>query len=179
MSVLLAITKTVSFRFSLGKMTNIGVMPNNQTDRVNANLSAEYKITKKLKISVNSNYMGQYSPNKTNSNSDVVELLTMDFLAHMQPIKEMQTVWKTGFEGVLQNAPFYKPDGTPYADNPYMYVYSEINTYRKDNFFGKVQMDWEIIKPLKFMVRTGIDYNGDNYEYKRAKNFADTHQERR
>jgi TonB-linked SusC/RagA family outer membrane protein len=166
--------KDGAFRFSLGKMTNIGVMPNNQTDRVNANLSAEYYITKKLKISVNSNYMGQYSPNKTNSNSDVVELLTMDFLAHMQPIKEMQTVWKTGYEGVLQNAPFYKPDGTPYADNPYMYVYSEINTYRKDNFFGKVQLDYEIVKPLKFMIRTGIDYNGDNYEYKRAKNFADT-----
>jgi TonB-linked SusC/RagA family outer membrane protein len=162
-----------AFRFSIGKMTNTGVMPNNQTDRVNANLSAEYKITKKLKISVNSNYMGQFSPNKTSSNSDVVELLTMDFLAHLQPIKEMQNVWKTGFEGVLQNSPYYKPDGTPYADNPYMYVYSEINTFRKDNFFGKVQLDWEIIKPLKFMVRTGIDFNGDNYEFKRAKNFAD------
>jgi TonB-linked SusC/RagA family outer membrane protein len=165
--------KDGAFRFSVGKMTNTGVMPNNQTNRVNANLSAEYNITKKLKISVNSNYMGQFSPNKTSSNSDVVELLTMNFLAHLQPVKEMKTVWKTGFEGVLQNSPYYKPDGTPYADNPYMYVYSEINTYRKDNFFGKMQLDWEIIKPLKFMVRTGIDFNGDNYEYKRAKNFAD------
>jgi TonB-linked SusC/RagA family outer membrane protein len=168
--------KDGAFRFSVGKMTNIGVMPNNQTDRINANFSAEYNVTSKLKVSVNSNYMGQYSPNKTAANSEVVELLTMDFLAHLQPIKEMQTVWKTGFEGVKQNAPYYKPDGTPYADNPYMYVYSEINTYRKDNFFGKAQIDWEIIKPLRFMARTGIDYNGDNYEYKRAKDFSDSNQ---
>jgi len=168
--------KDGSFRFGIGKMTNTGVMPNNRTDRINANFSAEYNVTKKLKVSVNGNYMGQYSPNKTSANSDVVELLTMDFLAHLQPVKEMQNVWKTGFEGIKQNAPYYKPDGTPYADNPYMYVYSEINTYRKDNFFGKAQLDWEIAKPLKFMARTGIDYNGDNYEYKRAKDFADSNQ---
>jgi outer membrane receptor protein involved in Fe transport len=86
----------------------------------------------------------------------------------------MQTVWKKGFEGQLQNAPYYKPDGTPMLDNPYMYAYSEINTYRKDNFFGKAQLDWEIIKSLKFMARTGIDYSGDNYEYKRAKDFSDS-----
>jgi len=168
--------KDGSFRFSLGKMNNIGVMPNNQTDRTNANLSAEYNITSKLKISVNSNYMGQFTPNKTSSNSQVIEELTMKFLAHIQPVKEMQTVWKTGFEGQLQNAPFYKPDGTPMLDNPYMYTYSEINTYRKDNFFGKVQLDFEIIKPLKFTARTGIDYSGDNYEYKRAKDFEDSNQ---
>ncbi|MEI7828660.1 MAG: SusC/RagA family TonB-linked outer membrane protein [Prolixibacteraceae bacterium] len=168
--------KDGAFRFGIGKMTNIGVMPNNRTDRINANFNAEYNITKKLKISVNGNYMGQYSPNKTSANSDVIEELTMEFLAHLQPIKEMQTVWKTGFEGVKQNSPYYKPDGTPYANNPYMYVYGEINTYRKDNFFGKAQLDWEIIKPLKLMVRSGIDYNGDNYEYKRAKDFASSDQ---
>ena len=163
-----------SFRFGLGKMGNDGVMPNNRTDRFNANFNAEYNVTNKIKISVSGNYMGQYTPNKTSANSDVVELLTMDFLAHLQPLKEMQNVWKTGFEGVLQNSPYYKPDGTPYADNPYMYVYSEINTYRKDNFFSKAQLDIQLTNPLKLMVRTGIDYNGDNYEYKRAKDFADS-----
>ncbi len=166
--------KDGSFRFGLGKMMNIGVMPNNRTDRINANFSAEYNVTKKLKISVNGNYMGQYSPNKTSANSDVIEELTMEMLAHIQPIKEMKQVWKTGFEGILQNSPYYKPNGTPYADNPYMYVYSEINTYRKDNFFGKAQLDLELTKALKLMARSGIDYNGDNYEYKRAKDFAST-----
>ena len=168
--------KDGAFRFSLGKMSNLGVMPNNQTDRMNANLSAEYNITKKLKITVNSNYMGQFTPNKTSQNSQVIEELTMDFLASLQPIKEMKTVWKNGFEGQLQNAPFYNPDGTPALDNPYMYAYSETNTYRKDNFFGKVQLDYEIIKPLKFIARSGIDYSGDNYEYKRAKDFVDSDQ---
>src|SRR5659263_273023 len=168
--------KDGSFRFSIGKMSNIGVMPNNQTDRINTNLSAEYNITRKLKISVNSNYMGQYTPNKTSSNSQVIEDMTMKFLGSLQSIKEMQTVWKKGFEGQLQNAPYYKPDGTPMLNNPYMYAYSEINTYRKDNFFGKAQLDFEIIKPLKFVARTGIDYSGDNYEYKRAKDFEDSNQ---
>ena len=165
--------KDGSFRFGIGKMSNIGVMPNNLTDRINANFSAEYNITKKMKISLNGNYMGQYSPNKTAANSEAIKDLTYSFLAHIQPVKEMQTVWKTGFEGIKQNSPYYKPDGTPYANNPYMYVFSEINTYRKDNLFGKVQLDLELTKALKMMARTGIDYNGDNYEYKRGKDFAD------
>ena len=168
--------KEGAFRFSLGKMSNIGVMPNNQTDRMNASLSAEYNITPKVKISVTSNYMGQFTPNKTSANSQVIEELTMDFLASIQPIKEMQTIWKKGFTGQLQNAPYYKPDGTPMLDNPYMYAYSEINTYRKDNFFGKAQLEWQIIKSLKVMARSGIDYSGDNYEYKRAKDFVDSNQ---
>ncbi len=165
--------KDGAFRFSLGKMSNVGVMPNNHTDRINANLSAEYNITKKLKISVNSNYMGQFTPNKTSQNSEVVEILTMKFLASMQPVKEMQNIWKTGYEGLKQNAAAIDGVGNILLDNPYMYTYAETNTYRKDNFFGKAQLDYEIIKPLKFMARTGIDYNGDNYEYKRAKGFKD------
>jgi len=166
--------KEGSFRFSLGKMSNIGVMPNNQTDRMNASLSAEYNITKKLKIGVTSNYMGQFTPNKTSSNSQVIEELTMDFLSHIQPIHEMRTVWKNGFDGQTQNAPFYNPDGTPALDNPYMYAYSETNTYRKDNFFGKAQLDWEIIKSLKLIARTGVNYAGNNFEYKRGKDFSDS-----
>ncbi len=166
--------KEGSFRFSLGKMSNVGVMPNNQTDRMNASMSAEYNITKKLKIGVTSNYMGQFTPNKTSSNSQVIEELTMDFLAHIQPVHEMKNIWKNGFDGQYQNAPYYNPDGTPALDNPYMYAYAETNTYRKDNFFGKVQLEWEIIKPLKFIARTGIDYSGNNYEYKRGKDFSDS-----
>jgi TonB-linked SusC/RagA family outer membrane protein len=163
-----------SFRFSLGKMHNKGVMPNNNTDRMTVNLNAAYNITKKVKISVSTNYVSQYSPNKSSSNNEVVNQLTSVFLAHFQPIKEMKNIWLNGFEGVKQNAPQFKADGTPYADNPYMYTYAEINTYRKDNFFGKAELEWQLASPLKLLLRSGMDYNGDNYEYKLSKGFADS-----
>ena len=162
-----------SFRFSVGKMSNIGVMPNNATDRMTVNLNASYQVTNKVKISVSSNYVAQYSPNKSASNNDAVELLTFAFLAHFQPVKEMQNIWLKGFEGIKQNAPAYKSNGDPYADNPYMFTNGEINTYRKDNFFGKAELEWKLSDPLKLLVRSGMDYNGDNYEYKLAKGFTD------
>ncbi len=162
-----------SFRFSVGKMSNIGVMPNNATDRMTVNLNASYQVSKKVKLSVNSNYVAQYSPNKSASNNDAVELLTFAFLAHFQPVREMQNIWLTGFEGVKQNAPAYKSNGDPYADNPYMFTNAEINTYRKDNFFGKAELEWTLSNPLKLLVRSGMDYNGDNYEYKLSKGFTD------
>ncbi len=161
------------FRFSVGKMSNIGIMPNNATDRMTFNLNANYNITKKVKISVSSNYVSQYSPNKSASNNEAVELLTFAFLAHFQPVKEMQNIWLKGYEGIKQNAPAYKDNGDPYADNPYMYTNGEINTYRKDNFFGKAELEWKLSNPLKLLLRTGMDYNGDNYEYKLAKGFVD------
>lgn len=162
-----------SFRFSVGKMSNIGVMPNNATDRMTFNLNANYNITKKVKISVSSNYVSQFSPNKSSSNNDAVELLTFAFLSHFQPVKQMQNIWLTGYEGVKQNAPAYKSNGDPYADNPYMFTNAEINTYRKDNFFGKAELEWKLSNPLKLLLRSGMDYNGDNYEYKLSKGFTD------
>ena len=162
-----------SFRFSVGKMSNLGVMPNNATDRMTFNLNANYNITNKVKISVSSNYVSQYSPNKSSSNNDAVELLTFAFLSHFQPVKEMQNIWLTGYQGIKQNAPAYKPNGDPYADNPYMFTYGEINTYRKDNFFAKAELEWKLSNPLKLLVRSGMDYNGDNYEYKLSKGFTD------
>lgn len=162
-----------SFRFSVGKMSNIGVMPNNATDRMTVNLNASYNVTNKVKISVSSNYVAQYSPNKSASNNDAVELLTFAFLAHFQPVKEMQNIWLKGYEGIKQNAPAFKSNGEPYADNPYMFTHGEINTYRKDNFFGKAELEWKLSDPLKLLVRSGMDYNGDNYEYKLSKGFTD------
>lgn len=162
-----------AFRFSIGKMDNKGIMPNNQTNRMTFNLNAAYNITKDVKLSVNANYLSQYSPNKSAANNDVVELLTFSFLSHFQPVGEMKNIWLNGYEGIKQNAPAFKPNGDPYADNPYMYTYGEINTYRKDNFFGKAELEWKLADPLKLLLRSGMDYNGDNYEYKLSKGFAD------
>ena len=162
-----------AFRFSIGKMDNKGIMPNNQTNRMTFNLNASYNITDKVKLSVNSNYLSQYSPNKSSANNDVIELLTSSFLSHFQPVSEMKNIWLTGYEGIRQNAPAFKPNGDPYTDNPYMFTYAEINTYRKDNFFGKAELEWKLSNPLKLLLRSGMDYNGDNYEYKLAKGFSD------
>lgn len=162
-----------SFRFSVGKMHNKGILPNNETDRMTFNLNTSYNITKKVKLSVSSNYVSQYSPNKTSANNDVVELLTFAFLSHFQPVQEMKNVWLNGYEGVRQNSPQFKTNGDPYVDNPYMYTQGEINTFRKDNFFAKTELNWKLWEPLQLMVRTGMDYNSDNYEYKLAKGWVD------
>ncbi len=162
-----------AFRFSIGKMDNKGIMPNNHTNRMTFNLNASYNITDKVKLSVNTNYLSQFSPNKSSANNDVVELLTSSFLSHLQPVSEMKNIWLTGYEGIKQNAPAFKPNGDPYLDNPYMFTYAEINTYRKDNFFGKAELEWKLSAPLKLLLRSGMDYNGDNYEYKLSKGFSD------
>jgi TonB-linked SusC/RagA family outer membrane protein len=162
-----------AFRFSIGKMDNKGIMPNNQTNRMTFNLNAGYNVTKNVKLSVNANYLSQYSPNKSSANNDVVELLTFSFLSHFQPVGQMKNIWLNGYEGIRQNAPAFKPNGDPYADNPYMFSYAEINTYRKDNFFGKAELEWKLTEPLKLLLRSGMDYNGDNYEYKLSKGFSD------
>ncbi|MBE9600821.1 SusC/RagA family TonB-linked outer membrane protein [Pedobacter sp. MC2016-24] len=162
-----------AFRFSVGKMDNKGIMPNNQTNRMTFNLNADYLITKNVKLAVNANYLSQYSPNKSSANNDVVELLTFSFLSHFQPVADMKNIWLNGYEGIKQNAPAFKPNGDPYTDNPYMFTSAELNTYRKDNFFGKAELEWKLTDPLKLLLRSGMDYNGDNYEYKLSKGFSD------
>ena len=46
-----------SFRLSFSNMSNKGVMPNTKTDQKGVTLNSEYKLTDKLKVSANANYI--------------------------------------------------------------------------------------------------------------------------
>jgi len=160
-----------AFRLSLSNMGNQGVMPNTETNQKSISLNSDYKLTDKIKISTNVNYVHTYSPNKANvagSNSTINRLL-FNFPANLQPLADMKNYWLTGFEGILQNGAIMKDNGIDKAEeNPWWSTYEKINRFTRDNFFGKLQLDWQLNKDFALLLRTGMDNVNENYEYRQS-----------
>ena len=159
-----------SFRFSMSNMDNKGVMPNTKTNQKTFNLNTEYKITNSLKISVSAGYFHTYSPNKQNSvgSNSVLNSLLYNFPNNLQPLSDMHDYWLTGFEGSLQNGSIMNTDGSVANDNPWFTTYEYLHRFTRDNFFGKVQLDWQMGKNFSLLARTGMDNVKESYELRKS-----------
>ena len=66
--------------------------------------------------------------------------------------------------------------------NPYQVIQDNLNAYESERFYGKFQLDWEIINDLKFTYRIGLDSSVGYHEtgtpnysalYPNTPNYAD------
>jgi hypothetical protein len=81
----------------------------------------------------------------------------------------MKNYWMKGFEGILQNGAIMKDNGIDKSEeNPWWTTYEKINRFTRDNFFGKIQLDWQFTKELGLMVRSGMENVRENYEYRQS-----------
>ncbi len=160
-----------SFRLSISDMNNKGVMPNTKTDQKSINLNTEYRLTEKLRVSVSASYIRTYSPNKANSvgSDGIINDLLFNFPSNLQKLSEMRGYWLAGYDNIQQNGAIMKDDGINVdTDNPWWTTYEKIHRFSRDNFFGKVQLDWQLSKPLSLMVRTGMENVKEEYEYRQS-----------
>ncbi|HSB93051.1 MAG TPA: SusC/RagA family TonB-linked outer membrane protein, partial [Flavitalea sp.] len=163
-----------SFRVSLSNMINNGVMPNTKTNQTSVALNTDYRITDKVKISVTSSYIKTYSPNKANSagSNGVLNNLLFNMPSNVQSLSDMTNYWliKPGIEaGIQQNGMIMKDNGVDVAaDNPWWMTYEKIHRFGRDNYFGKIQLDWQLSKTLSFLVRSGMENVKENYELRQS-----------
>jgi TonB-linked SusC/RagA family outer membrane protein len=160
-----------SFRLSLGNMNNKGVMPNTKTNQTSISLNTEYRVTDRIRVSVSSSYIRTYSPNKANSvgSNSVINNLLFNFPSNLQPLSEMRNYWLKGFEGVQQNGAIMKDNGTDVdTDNPWWTTYEKLHRFSRDNYFGKLQLDWRLSDDFSLLVRTGMENVKENYELRQS-----------
>ncbi len=160
-----------AFRLSVSNMNNMGVMPNTKTDQTSINLNTEYNITDKVKISANSSYIRTYSPNKANTtgSNSVINALLFNFPANLQPIDEMKDYWLKGFEDIQQNGSIMNDDGVNVEeDNPWWLTYENIHRFSRDNYFGKLQLNWQLTDQFSLQVLTGMENVKENYEIRNS-----------
>lgn len=171
--------KKGNFRMSYTNMINEGVIPSAQTKRNNVAFSAGYNVTDKLKVSGNAQYINTYTPNKPvvagrhaggeKYNTVMYSLYTIS--PDKQPISDWSNPWINGQEGIQQNTAYlrfrnhlgdddelnrsnWEPN---YSTNPYYAATAITNTYSRESFIGKAQLEWDIIESLKLTGRTGIN----------------------
>ncbi|WP_221390177.1 SusC/RagA family TonB-linked outer membrane protein [Dyadobacter sp. NIV53] len=160
-----------SFRLSLSNMTNNGVMPNTKTQQKSVNFNSQYNITKRLSVSVNASYINTYNPNKANStgSNSVLNSLLFNMPSNLQPLSDMKSYWLDGFEGVKQNGAIMKDNGVDVAENnPWWTTYEKIHRFGRDNYFGKIQLNWQLSDNFSFLLRSGMENVKENYELRQS-----------
>ncbi len=173
-----------NYRMSYTNMVNKGVVPNTKTTRNTVSFDAGYKVNDKLKVSGNVQYINTYAPNKAilAGRGDVkyssVLYNIVASTADKQPFSDWATPWIEGSEGLLQNVPYldfedYLGNGDetdranyrPYKGvNPYFIAEEIINTFSRESFIGKVQVEYDIIDNLKLTGRTGLNSTIFHYQ---------------
>lgn len=160
-----------SFRFSVSDMNNKGVMPNTKTDQKSFSLNTVYNLTKDVRVSVSGSYIKTFSPNKQNStgSNSVLNDLLFNIPTNLQSLSQMRDYWMPGFVGIRQNGAIMKDNGIDVAqNNPWWQTYEKIHKFGRDNYFGKVQLDWQLSKPFSLMLRTGMQNVKENYELRQS-----------
>ncbi len=160
-----------SFRLSLSNMNNKGVMPNTKTEQRNFNFNSEYNVNQRIKVLASASYIHTYSPNKQNTtgSNSVLNSLLFNMPSNLQPLDQMRDYWLTGFEGVKQNGAIMKDNGVDVAENnPWWSTYENLHRFTRDNYFGKLQMNWALTDHFSLLLRTGMQAVRETYEQRKS-----------
>jgi len=145
-----------NYMFSVGRLSQSGIVPNTKFERVNFKISGDTKLTDKLKISGGATYTnskGDYTQKGSNLSAVMVGLM------RCTPTFDLTN----GVGNPADNPEaFMYPDGTQrnyYSkyDNPYWSVNKNRASDNVNRIIGNSQIDYTILPWLTAMYRVGID----------------------
>lgn len=146
-----------SMRASYNNYTQSGIMPNTELNRHQFNTNSTLNLSSRLSFNANINYINSYSDNMPvigyGGASPTYNFIWTERNATMDWFKDY---WIKGQEGIKQNYYF------TWGDNPYMTMYEQLNRMKRNRLFGNAFLNYSILPELSLMVRTGIDYSGEN-----------------
>lgn len=168
-----------NYRLAFTNLLNKSVVPNNRNLRNTVSFSSAYKITDKLSVSSSFSYTKGYTPNKSvvagrDTRTGIVESVYA-MSSNLAPLSEFKAAntWIDGYEGVYQNSPWMRQRGNPddrfdgdqvRSNNPYYVTRDNIREFVTDEAFAKVELSYQIIEPLSFVLRSGGDLYSIDFE---------------
>ncbi|GGZ14275.1 SusC/RagA family TonB-linked outer membrane protein [Echinicola pacifica] len=139
-----------SLMINLGHYKNTGLLKYTDFERYTARLNAStWLFNDKVKLGVNSQFS---SSNETLASQDVGSAPTPGLAISLAPTIPV-------FDA---NGNFAGPQGSGYSDrnNPVLMQYlNRWDNTRKNNLFGNVFLEWNILENLTFRTNLGLDYN--------------------
>jgi len=174
-----------NYRVNVGNMTYSGVIPSNKTIRTNISFDAQYKVNKKVSITSQASYSRTFAPNQSHiqgkrEDNPLAHAMSMPINMPKMSVWKNADTWLTDWTGTYQNTPYLSNPGEARLsrvnaagfDNaigkngPYFAAQNVIRTFAKDIVFGKLQLDWKIIDPLSFLLRSGVSHENFAFERK-------------
>lgn len=152
-----------TYRFSMGNLYNKGILPNTDLYRYTFSVRAENQLTEKLSANLFLNYINSYSDNRPNIGYGSESVMYTFFGVYGMPVNInlaslKDHLWQSGQDNVKQFRYWNN------HDNPYVTLQYNTNSFRKNRVLGNYSLRYNFNPNLNLMVRTGLDYYGDNRE---------------
>jgi TonB-linked SusC/RagA family outer membrane protein len=159
-------TDKTSFRTSLTNLSQSGMLENTKLQKNIFTFNGNSQLTDRLSFSSSGSYVSTDSPNMPGYGYD--------------PDNVMQQFKWFGRQVDIAALKSYKnADGswynwnTNYHNNPYATLYENLNTNKRDRFYGNVMANYQFNDWLSMFVRSGVDYYSNLNTSRRAKNMQE------
>ena len=153
-----------SIRASVTSTKNEWILPNSGFDRIVASLSANYQVSKKIKLVARTSYTDRKTDNTPaigyNSNSIAYFMIFQNPNVNLDWIRPM---WKNGQEHISQLQPY-----STFIGNPFVTLYENTNASHLRSSVSTLSAVYQISRKLELMVRSGIDLAFDERAMQRT-----------
>lgn len=156
------------FRASYTYTAQSGIVPNTDLSRHAVGLNAGYRLTPKLRLSMNMNNVYSSSGNRASygaKNEDAIMRIFL-YMPRNVDVKQLRDYWKPG-SGALQNSPIWSANGTRW-NNPYFVAHENLNSNRRERVFGHAKLEYDILPNLHLILRSGRDFYIDRRAMRHA-----------
>jgi TonB-linked SusC/RagA family outer membrane protein len=134
----------ITYRFGVSNTYSKGNLPNADLKQQGINMNTIYDITKKLKLTVNLNYVFEQVKGRTNlSDGNSNTNATLLYLANGYDVR-----WLKGNNGADTDGTEFQPGNSVYFNNPYWLQYMKSNKSNKNRTTGAVSLRYEIAEWL-------------------------------
>lgn len=158
-----------NFRVSASNVYQKGIVPNTQLNNTSFGVAGGFKLSEKLKADATLTYNRQYTDNFPETgygpNNYLYNLVL--WIGPDIDIRKLRNVWVPGREG-LQQENYNKS----WYNNPNFQAQEYLRGYYKDNVFGQVKLDYNVLPGLDLTLRTGMNSSTLNRTYKEPKSYV-------
>jgi TonB-linked SusC/RagA family outer membrane protein len=158
-----------TFRVSASNTYQKGIVPNTQLNNTSFSVAGSYNLSTKLKTDASLTYNRQYTDNfpevgygPENYLYNLVLWTGTDI-----DVRDLRDYWMKGQEDIQQ-----RHYNKSWYNNPYFQAYEFLQGYYRDNMFGQLTLDYNVIPGLDLTLRTGFNQYSLNRDWKTPKSYV-------
>lgn len=158
-----------NFRISTSHTYQKGIVPNTALNNTSFQISGGYKLSERLRSDASLTYNRQYTDNFPETGYGPNNYL-YNLILWTGPdidVNDLKNYWQPGAEGLQQ-----RHYNTSWYNNPHFQANEYLRGYYRDNIFGQLTLDYNVLPGLDFTLRTGVNQYSLNRTWKEPKSYV-------
>ncbi|HEY9487190.1 MAG TPA: TonB-dependent receptor, partial [Chryseosolibacter sp.] len=158
-----------NFRVSTSHTYQKGLVPNTDLNNTSFQISGGYNLSQKLKADASLTYNRQYTDNFPETGYGPNNYL-YNLILWTGPdidVNDLEDYWKPGQVGLQQ-----RHYNTSWYNNPHFQANEYLRGYYRDNIFGQLTLEYNVLPGLDLTLRTGMNQYSLNRTWKEPKSYV-------